>query len=64
MHFDNPVTQHTADCRSTTRTARSPSGPTATSPLDLASAYSTVAASGTHCDPTPVTAILDRTASR
>jgi membrane peptidoglycan carboxypeptidase len=30
-----------------------------TSPLALASAYSTVANNGTHCAPTPVTAILD-----
>jgi membrane peptidoglycan carboxypeptidase len=36
-------------------------GPTATSPLDLANAYATVAASGTQCNPTPVTAVLDRT---
>ncbi len=35
-------------------------GPYATSPLDLASAYSTLAASGTRCDPIPVTEILDR----
>ncbi|RBY80505.1 transglycosylase domain-containing protein [Blastococcus sp. TF02A-26] len=35
-------------------------GPEATSPLDLASAYSTLAANGTQCDPTPVVAILDR----
>jgi membrane peptidoglycan carboxypeptidase len=34
-------------------------GAEATSPLDLASAYSTLAASGTQCDPTPVTAITD-----
>jgi membrane peptidoglycan carboxypeptidase len=33
-------------------------GPMATSPLDLASAYSTLAAHGTQCDPTPLTAIL------
>ncbi|MFW3170101.1 penicillin-binding protein [Geodermatophilus sp. CPCC 206100] len=30
-----------------------------TSPLDLAEAYSTLAANGTQCDPTPVTAVLD-----
>jgi membrane peptidoglycan carboxypeptidase len=36
-------------------------GPYATSPLDLASAYSTLAANGTQCVPTPVTEILDRT---
>ena len=35
-------------------------GPEATSPLDLASAYSTLAASGTQCNPTPVVAITDR----
>jgi membrane peptidoglycan carboxypeptidase len=35
-------------------------GPEPTSPLDLASAYSTLAANGTQCDPTPVVAILDR----
>ena len=58
MHFDDPITQHTpALVHRATRSARSPSGPDATSPLDLASAYATVAASGTHCDPTPVTAI-------
>ena len=34
-------------------------GPYPTSPLDLASAYSTLAASGTQCDPTPVNGILD-----
>jgi membrane peptidoglycan carboxypeptidase len=36
-------------------------GPDATSPLDLASAYGTLAAQGTQCDPTPVTAILTYT---
>jgi membrane peptidoglycan carboxypeptidase len=35
-------------------------GPDATSPLALASAYSTLAASGTQCDVIPVTAVLDR----
>ncbi len=35
-------------------------GPYATSPLDLASAYSTLAANGTQCDPIPVTAIVNR----
>ncbi|QNG37329.1 PASTA domain-containing protein [Geodermatophilaceae bacterium NBWT11] len=33
-------------------------GPYATSPLDLASAYSTLAANGTQCDPNPVTSIV------
>ncbi|SDY72424.1 Penicillin binding protein transpeptidase domain-containing protein [Geodermatophilus africanus] len=31
-----------------------------TSPLDLANAYATLAASGTRCEPTPVVAVLDR----
>ena len=35
-------------------------GPESTSPLALTSAYSTLAANGTQCDPTPVTAVLDR----
>jgi membrane peptidoglycan carboxypeptidase len=35
-------------------------GPDATSPLSLASAYSTLAASGTQCDVVPVTGVLDR----
>ncbi|WP_346620484.1 transglycosylase domain-containing protein [Blastococcus montanus] len=35
-------------------------GPEATSPLGLAGAYSTLAASGTQCDVVPVTALLDR----
>jgi membrane peptidoglycan carboxypeptidase len=36
-------------------------GAEATSPLALASAYSTLAANGTRCAPIPVTAVLDRT---
>ncbi|WP_212719612.1 transglycosylase domain-containing protein [Blastococcus sp. CCUG 61487] len=35
-------------------------GPHATSPLDLASSFSTMAASGTQCDPTPIAGVLDR----
>ena len=35
-------------------------GAEATSPLALASAYSTLGANGTQCAPTPVTAVLDR----
>jgi membrane peptidoglycan carboxypeptidase len=35
-------------------------GPEATSPLDLATAYSTMAANGTQCDPRPITQVLDR----
>jgi membrane peptidoglycan carboxypeptidase len=34
-------------------------GPEATSPLDLASAYGTLAANGTQCDPKPVMQVLD-----
>jgi membrane peptidoglycan carboxypeptidase len=60
MHFDDPVNQHPAQFYIDNELGSFTLGPDATSPLDLASAYSTVAASGTHCDPTPVTAILDR----
>jgi membrane peptidoglycan carboxypeptidase len=60
MHFDDPVTQHSADTWIKDQTGTFTLGPEATSPLDLASAYSTVAASGTQCDPTPVTKILDQ----
>ncbi len=35
-------------------------GAEATSPLDLVTAYSTLAAQGTQCDPVPVTQVLDR----
>jgi membrane peptidoglycan carboxypeptidase len=35
-------------------------GSNATSPLELATAYSTLAGNGTKCDPIPVTGILDR----
>ena len=38
-------------------------GPDATSPLGLASAYSTLAAGGTQCDVLPVTEVLDRDGS-
>jgi membrane peptidoglycan carboxypeptidase len=61
MHFDDPVTQHPADWYIDNEIGSFTLGPDATSPLDLANAYATVAASGTRCDPTPVTAILDRT---
>jgi len=67
MHFDHP--QNLAECQNKcddfgTYVAENELGsftlgPIATSPLDLASAYSTIAASGTQCDPTPVTAITD-----
>jgi membrane peptidoglycan carboxypeptidase len=60
MHFDNPTTQHPAKWYIDNRIGSFTLGPDATSPLDLASAYATVAASGTHCDPTPVTAVLDQ----
>src|SRR3954467_14754365 len=61
MHFDDPVNQHTADQWKQSQNGTFTLGPDGTSPLDLASAYSTVAASGTRCDPTPITAILDPT---
>src|SRR3954468_12882287 len=60
MHFDNPVTQHTPDWYIDNEIGSFTLGPDATSPLDLASAYATVAASGTQCDPIPVTSVVDR----
>jgi len=59
MHFDAP-NQQPADWYVENEIGSFTLGPEATSPLDLASAYSTVAASGTQCDPIPVTAVLDR----
>jgi membrane peptidoglycan carboxypeptidase len=60
MHFDNPVTQHTAEWWKENENGTFTLGPEGTSPLDLANSYATIAASGTRCEPTPVTAILDR----
>jgi membrane peptidoglycan carboxypeptidase len=67
LHFDHP--QQLADCNNKcddwgqyvidNELGSFTLGPTPTSPLDLASAYSTVAASGTQCDPTPITDVLD-----
>ncbi len=59
MHFDQP-NQTPADQIIAEERGSFTLGAEATSPLDLASAYSTLAASGTQCDPTPVTAITDR----
>ena len=69
MHFDHP--QNLAECQNKcddfgqyvidNKLGSFTLGPIATSPLDLASAYSTLAASGTQCDPTPITAVLDGT---
>jgi membrane peptidoglycan carboxypeptidase len=69
MHFDHP--QNLLECQNKcddfgTYIAQNELGSftlgtIATSPLDLATAYATIAAGGTQCDPTPVTAILDGT---
>ncbi|SOE00587.1 transglycosylase domain-containing protein [Blastococcus haudaquaticus] len=60
MKFDNPVTQTPADQIIEENRGSFTFGTDAVSPLDLASAYSTLAASGTRCDPTPVVQVLDR----
>jgi membrane peptidoglycan carboxypeptidase len=60
MNYDNKNTQESADSMIKNERGGFTLGYNATSPLDLADAYATVAASGTHCDPTPVTAILDQ----
>jgi membrane peptidoglycan carboxypeptidase len=59
MHFDG-ANQYPADTIIAENRGSFTFGTDAVSPLDLASAYSTLAASGTRCDPTPVTQILDR----
>jgi membrane peptidoglycan carboxypeptidase len=59
MHFDNPVTQFPAEQIIAENRGSFSYGTDGVSPLDLATAYATVAGSGTRCDPTPVTAILD-----
>jgi membrane peptidoglycan carboxypeptidase len=59
MHFD-AANQNSADWWKENESGTFTLGPEATSPLDLANSYATVAASGTRCEPTPVTAILDR----
>jgi membrane peptidoglycan carboxypeptidase len=68
MHFDGP--RQLAECQNKcddwgqyaidNQLGSFTLGTIATSPLDLADSYATIAAQGTHCDPTPVTAILDR----
>jgi membrane peptidoglycan carboxypeptidase len=59
MHFD-AANQYDADTIIAENRGSFTFGTDAVSPLDLASAYSTLAASGTQCDPTPVVQILDR----
>jgi membrane peptidoglycan carboxypeptidase len=59
MHFDQP-NQHPAEWYIDNQIGSFTLGSDATSPLDLASAYSTLAASGTRCDPTPVSKVLDQ----
>jgi membrane peptidoglycan carboxypeptidase len=60
MHYDNAVTQESA--ASMIKNQRGPFtlGFNATSPLDLATAYATVASGGTQCDPIPLTKVLDQ----
>jgi len=57
MHYDNTVTQDSAEKIIKNQFGAFTLGYNATSPLDLANSYATIAASGTRCEPTPVTAI-------
>ncbi|MCW2533138.1 MAG: ponA [Blastococcus sp.] len=59
MHFD-AANQSPADKIIAENRGSFTFGTDAVSPLDLASAYSTLAAGGTQCDPTPVVQILGR----
>jgi membrane peptidoglycan carboxypeptidase len=56
MHFD-AANQKPAQYWIDGKLASFPYSPEPVSPLDLASAYSTIAASGVKCDPTPVVSI-------
>jgi len=56
MHFDAP-NQKSAQYWIDGKLGSFPYSPEPVSPLDLASAYSTIAASGVKCDPTPVVSI-------
>jgi membrane peptidoglycan carboxypeptidase len=60
MHYGNAVTQNSADYMIKHQIGAFTLGYNATNPLDLANSYATVAASGTRCEPTPVTAVLDQ----
>ncbi|TFV60815.1 penicillin-binding protein [Geodermatophilus sp. DF01-2] len=59
MHFD-AANQFPAETIISENRGSFTFGTDATSPLDLANAFATLAASGTRCEPTPVTAVLDR----
>jgi membrane peptidoglycan carboxypeptidase len=59
MNFDQPL-QVPAERIVAENNGSFTLGPYATSPLDLASAYNTLAANGTQCDPSPVVDIVDR----
>jgi membrane peptidoglycan carboxypeptidase len=59
MTFNDPVTQHPPNFYIDNQLASFTYGTDGVSPLDLSTAYATLAARGTKCDPTPVTAIID-----
>jgi membrane peptidoglycan carboxypeptidase len=60
MRFDAP-NQYPAETIIAENRGSFTFGTDATSPLDLANSAATLAATGTRCEPTPVTAVLDRT---
>ncbi|TYP87088.1 transglycosylase domain-containing protein [Blastococcus xanthinilyticus] len=60
MNFDQQPNQWPADTIIAENRGSFTLGTDATSPLDLANAYATLGAQGTRCEPTPVTAVLDR----
>ncbi|SFP16177.1 Membrane carboxypeptidase (penicillin-binding protein) [Geodermatophilus dictyosporus] len=59
MNFDQP-TQNSADEIIDGNFGSFTLGAEATSPLDLVTAYATLGAQGTQCDPVPVVQVLDR----
>jgi membrane peptidoglycan carboxypeptidase len=60
MNFDQVPNQTPGDQIISENRGSFTLGAEATSPLDLVTAYATLAAQGTRCDPVPVTQVLDR----
>jgi membrane peptidoglycan carboxypeptidase len=61
VRFGQNAAQHTAEDITTLNSGAFTLGYEAISPLDLANAYATIAASGTRCDPTPLVSITTYT---
>jgi membrane peptidoglycan carboxypeptidase len=58
VHFNDTPAQHSAEKLIQQNSGTFTLGSEAISPLDLANAYATIAASGTRCEPTPLVSIV------